>query len=91
VTAARLSQTAPHGPLTLTFTTSSLPLLDEIFHDQGAAAGIPALTLTVRAGQAAGLPARVLTYSLSSLTIGSFAENLSGSLTGTATLVSRPR
>ena len=53
VTAVELSQAAPRAPLDLRFTTSSLPLLDGIFRDQGAGVSIPALTLSVRAGQAA--------------------------------------
>ena len=91
VTAVQLSQTASHAPLHLSFTTSSLPLLDGIFQDQGAAVSIPMLTLSVRAGGGGSPSARELTYTFSALSVGSFAEsNLSGSLSGTATLVVRP-
>src|ERR1039458_3322948 len=91
VTAVQLSQTGSHAPLDLRFSTSSLPLLDGIFRDQGAAASIPVLTLSVRAGGGGHPFATALTYTFSGLSVGSFAENLSGSLSGTATLVSRPR
>jgi cellulose synthase/poly-beta-1,6-N-acetylglucosamine synthase-like glycosyltransferase len=91
VTAVQLSQAASHSPLDLRFSTSSLPLLDGIFRDQGAAASIPVLTLSVRAGGGGHPFATALTYTFSGLSVGSFAENLSGSLSGTATLVSRPR
>ena len=53
MTAVKLSQAAPHAPLDLSFTTSSVPLLDGIFQDKSADASIPVLTLSVRAGQAA--------------------------------------
>ena len=91
VTAVQLSQTGSHAPLDLRFSMSSLPLLDGIFRDQGAAASIPVLTLSVRAGGGGHPFATALTYTFSGLSVGSFAENLSGSLSGTATLVSRPR
>jgi cellulose synthase/poly-beta-1,6-N-acetylglucosamine synthase-like glycosyltransferase len=91
VTAVQLFQTASHSPLDLRFSTSSLPLLDGIFRDQGAAASIPVLTLSVRAWGGGHPFATALTYTFSGLSVGSFAENLSGSLSGTATLVSRPR
>ena len=81
VTAVDLSRTAPRAPLDLGFTTSSLPLLDGIFQHEGDGAAIPALTLSVRVrGRGA------LTYTFSGLSVSSFAENLSGSLSGTATL-----
>ncbi len=91
VTAVELSQAASRAPLDLRFTTSSVPLLDGIFRDQGAAVSIPALTLSVRARAGSGLSVTALTYTFSSLSVGSFAENLSGSLSGTATLTVRPR
>ena len=91
VTAVELSQASSRDPLDLRFTTSSVPLLDGIFRDQGAAVSIPALTLSVRAGGDSRPSATALTYTFSSLSVGSFAENLSGSLSGTATLAVRPR
>ena len=76
----------------LSFTTSALPLLNGIFRDQGAGVSIPVLTLSVRAGEAGRPFATALTYTFSALSVGSFAEkNLSGSLSGTATLVVHPR
>jgi hypothetical protein len=91
VTAVQISQTAPHAPIHLSFTTSSLSLLDGIFQDQGAAVSIPMLTLAVRAEGGGSSPTRELTYTFSALSVGSFAEsNLSGALSGTATLVVRP-
>ena len=87
VTAVTLSQAAPGTPLDLSFTTSALPLLQSIFRTQGAGAAIPVLTLTVRT-EAGG---SALWHTFSGLTVSSFSENLSGSLSGTATLVVRPR
>ena len=85
VTAVSLSQTAPHAPLGLTFTTSALPLLKGIF--QGRGTGLPVLTLSVRAGAGGTL----LWHTFSGLSISSFAETRSRSLSGTATLAIRPR
>jgi hypothetical protein len=87
VTAVQLSQEAPGAALDLRFTTPSLPLLDGIFRDQGNAVTIGLLTLTVRAGESGHPFTRALTHTFSGLSVGSFAENLSGSLSGTATLV----
>jgi cellulose synthase/poly-beta-1,6-N-acetylglucosamine synthase-like glycosyltransferase len=86
VTAVTLAQAAPHAPLNLSFATSSLPLLQAVFQDEGAGVTIPVFTLSVRAGP--GGPDR-LTFS--GLSVTSFAENLSGPLSGTATLVVGPR
>jgi hypothetical protein len=91
VTAVQLSEAAPGAPLHLRFSTPSLPLLDGIFKDQGNAATIGVLTLTVRAGENGHPFATALTHTFSGLSVGSFAENLSGSLSGTATLVVPPR
>ena len=87
VTAVSLAQPKADAPVNLTFTTSAQPLLHRLFGAEGAAAAIPALTISVRDGTGAGL----LTYSLSGLSVTSFAENLSGQVTGTATLTGRPR
>jgi hypothetical protein len=87
VTAVSLSQTASGAPLDLSFTTSAPPLLDGIFQAEGAAAVIPVLTLTVRSGTRG----RLLRHAFSGLSVSSFAENLSGSVAGTATLVVRAR
>ncbi len=87
VTAVKLSQAASHAPVDLRFTSSSLPLLDGIFRKQGKSASIPALTLSVRVGGGNGAPVRTLTETFSDVTVGSFAENLSDSLSGTAALV----
>src|SRR5579859_2741069 len=85
VTAVSLSQTASGGPLDLTFTTSALPLLQGIF--QGRVGGIPALTLSVRAGPG-GSPVK---YTFSWLSFRSLAEKRSRSLSGTVTLLVPPR
>ncbi len=87
VTGVTLSQTAPHAPLGLSFTTSSPQLLEQIFQAEGAAGAIPALTFSVRARAGGSL----LWDTFSGLSVSSFAENLSGSLSGTATLAIRPR
>ncbi len=92
VTAVHVFQAASHAPLYLRFTTSSVPLLDGIFRDQGAAVSIPVLTLSVRAGVGRRPFTTALTHTFSALSVGSFAENnLSGSLSGTAMLIVRPR
>jgi cellulose synthase/poly-beta-1,6-N-acetylglucosamine synthase-like glycosyltransferase len=84
VTAVTISQAASGAPLDLSFTTSALPLLDGLFEDLGAA--IPVLTISVRAG-ARGL---LLSRTFAGLSVGSFAEKRSTSLSGTATLVVPP-
>jgi hypothetical protein len=84
VTAVTLAQASPKGPLDLSVTTSSLPLMQAIFHGEGAV-GIPALTLSVRAG-----PGGPLRLTFSRLTVASLAENRSGALSGTAALVLNP-
>jgi cellulose synthase/poly-beta-1,6-N-acetylglucosamine synthase-like glycosyltransferase len=80
VTAVSLTQTAPDAPFGLSFTSSAQPLIQEIF--QGRAAGIPVLTLSVRAGAGGGLR-----HTFSGLSVSALAEHRSRSLTGTATLV----
>jgi hypothetical protein len=90
VTAVQLSQEASGAALDLRFTTPSLPLLDGIFRDQGNAVTIGVLTLTVRAGESGHPFATALSYTFSGLSVGSFAEDLSGAMSGTATLVIRP-
>ncbi len=92
VTAVQFSRAAPRAPLHLGFTTSSLPLLDGIFRDQSAAASVPVLRLSIRAGRDERRFGTGLTYTFSALKVGSFAENsLSGVLSGTATLVIPPQ
>ncbi len=91
LTTARVYQKAPGAPLRLSFSTSSLPLLDEMFRAQGGA-GIPALRLSVSAGKGAAPLDTALTFTFSSLSVGSFTEdNLAGALSGTATLLTQPR
>jgi hypothetical protein len=84
VTAVSLSQAASGAAVRLTFTTSALPLLSGIFQAEEAGAPIPLLTLSVRGGP-------VLGQTFSGLKVSSFAETLSRSVSGTATLVVRPR
>jgi hypothetical protein len=91
VTTVELMQAASGAPLDLSFTTSSLPLLDEIFRHQRTAAGIPVLTLAIGANGGGHLFATALTYRFSGLNVGSFEENLSGPISGAATLVVGPR
>ena len=90
VTAVQLSQAAPGAALDLGFTTSSLPLLDGIFRDQGDAVTIPACSRSPSAPGTAASFATALTYTFSGLSVGSFAENLSGSLSGTAATRAAP-
>ena len=88
LTAFRISQKAPGDPLRISFTTSSLPLLNQMFRSQGAAGGIPLLTLSAGAGKGAA-PVK---YTFSSLTVGSFTEDTaSGALSGTAALLTASR
>jgi hypothetical protein len=87
VTAVQLSLAASHDPLKLRFATSSLPLLEGIQGED--VTGIPVLTLSVRAAEGGHPFATALTYTFSGLSVGSFAENSSGSLSGTATLAVR--
>jgi cellulose synthase/poly-beta-1,6-N-acetylglucosamine synthase-like glycosyltransferase len=89
VTAVELSKTAARAPLSLSFATSSLPLLDAIFRGQGAAAGISSLRLSVRAGGGSRPVTTGLTANFLGMSVGSFAENISGSLLGTTTLLVR--
>jgi hypothetical protein len=89
VTAVQLSQAAAHDPLMLRFAMSSLPLIEGIQGED--VTGIPVLTLSVRAAKGGHPLATALTYSFSGLSVGSFAENSSGSLSGTAKLAVRPR
>jgi hypothetical protein len=86
VTAVTLARAAPRAPLDLSFATSSLPLLQAIFQDEGAGVTIPAFTLSVRAGP--GGPDR---FTFSGLNVTSFAENLAAPVSGTATLAVRRR
>ena len=87
VTGVSLSQAASGAPINLSFASAALPLLDRIFHAQGAGAAIPVLTLSVRAGANGGQ----LRHTFSQLSISSFAENLSGSVSGAVTLVALSR
>jgi len=84
VTAVTISQAASGAPLELSFTTSALPLLDGLY--EGLGTTIPVLTFSVRSGTR-GL---LLSRTFSGLSVGSFAEKRSTSLSGTATLVVPP-
>jgi len=95
VTALQLSQAAAGAPLDLSLTTRSRPLL-HVIHGYaelsgGAGARIRALTLSVRPSSGGPQSTAIFTDTFSGLSVGSFAEKLSVSLSGTATLVARPR
>jgi len=90
VTAVELSQTAARAPVTFSFATSSRSLLDAIYRGQGSGVGIPFLRLSVRVGGGSRPFAAALTDTFSSVSVGSFAANLSGPTLGTATLVVGP-
>jgi hypothetical protein len=81
-----LSQRATGAPLELGFTTTSLPLLQGLFRAEGAAAPIPALTLSVGDGAGGSLS----WHTISRLRVISLSQSLSGRLSGTATLVAAP-
>jgi len=83
VTGVSLAQAASGAPISLSFASAALPLLGGIFHAQNAATAIPVLTLSVRAGANGGQ----LGHTFSRLSVSSFAENLSGSVSGAVTLV----
>jgi hypothetical protein len=87
------SCTSQGTPLHLSFTNSSPLLLNGLFQYQSTAGDITELKLSVRGGDGTnGADGTPLTYTFSSLRVGSFAENnLSGSLSGTATLLVQPR
>ncbi len=87
VTGVNVDQAATGAPLDLSFTTSAMPLLDRIFQAEGTSAAVPALTLSVRDGAGPSVP----WHTFSRLSVSAFAENLSGPLSGTATLAPRPR
>jgi len=89
VTAVQLTQAATGAPIDLSFTSPSLPLLNSIFQAQDTAVRIPALRLWARARADGHRSGTVLTGTFSGLSVGSFAENLSGAVSGTATLVAR--
>ena len=89
VTDVQVAQATVGAPLDLTLTSSSLPLLNSIFQAQDTAARISALRLSVRATADGHRSGTALTDTFSGLSVGSFAENLSGSVSGTATLVAR--
>jgi cellulose synthase/poly-beta-1,6-N-acetylglucosamine synthase-like glycosyltransferase len=88
VTAVSLSQTAAGGPIDVDFTTSSLPLLEGIFRDEGSG-GIARLSLFAEGG-GGRRSAVTVKETLSGLSVSSFAQDLSGSPSGTAELVVRP-
>ena len=77
-----VSQSAEGAPVTLTFTTSALPLLNRIYQAQDAAAAIRALTLAV--GDGAG--ATLVRHTFPELTVIVLAENLTRPFSGTASL-----
>jgi cellulose synthase/poly-beta-1,6-N-acetylglucosamine synthase-like glycosyltransferase len=84
-----VSQTAPGAPIDITIATSSQPLLSGIFSDE--AASVPMITMSVRTGTRGHLLATALQDSFSGLRVVSFEENLSDSVSGTATLALRQR
>ena len=91
VTAVQVFEASQGAPLHLSFTSSSPPLLNGMFQDQSSAADITELKLSVPSG-GGGSSGTAFTYTFSSLRVGSFAENnLTGALSGTATLVVQPR
>jgi hypothetical protein len=91
VAAVMLSQVAPHTPVNVGFTTTALPLLAAIFHDEGAATPIAALTLSVHVGGGSRPARTAFIYTFSRLSVSSFAENLSGAVSGTTALAAHPR
>ena len=78
---------APGADLSLGLTTSARPLVDRLEQAEGAAAAIPALTLSVGDGSDGSL----VRHAFSRLSVSSFDENLSRPLSGTATLTGLPR
>jgi cellulose synthase/poly-beta-1,6-N-acetylglucosamine synthase-like glycosyltransferase len=89
VTAVGLSQARHDAPVDVSLTTSSLSLLDGLFRKQSTGAGVPVLTISVHTAARGGRPTTALRETLSGLRIASFAENLSGSLSGTVILTAR--
>ena len=91
VLGAELSQAELLGPVDFSFSTSSLSLLDLIFHEESTGSGIPVLSLAVRDRMRGGPSSVPLTATFSHLSVVSFAENLSGSVSGTVRLRVSPR
>jgi len=89
ITSVQLSQAAGRSPIDVGFVTSSLPVLDAIFQGQSNAADIPLLRLSVRAGGGGHPFVTALTDTFSSVSVGSLVENLSGSISGTVSLMVR--
>jgi hypothetical protein len=89
LTGMAVSQAAPRAPIDLTFTTSSVSLLSGVFRDEDA--GIPVLTVYLRAEVTGSPQATAMQDTFSGIRVTSFAENLSGSVFGTATLVIGPQ
>jgi cellulose synthase/poly-beta-1,6-N-acetylglucosamine synthase-like glycosyltransferase len=87
LSAIEISEVAPGAPIDLTVTTSSQLLLTEIFADEGGV--VPVLTVNVRAGTRGNPLATAMLDTFSGLRVVSFEEDLSGSLSGTATLALR--
>jgi len=87
LSALEFSEAAPGAPIDLTVTTSSQLLLTGIFADEGAF--VPVLTVNVRAGSKGHPLAMAMLDTFSGLRVVSFEEDLSGSLSGTATLALR--
>ena len=90
VTSVVMSQAAAGAPTDFNFTTSSLPLLEGIFRDEGTG-GIARLTLFARAGGTRRRSPVAVAESFAGLSVSSFAQDLSGSPSGTAELVIHPR
>ena len=90
VSSVKLSQSLSSklaGRLSLSFDTSSLNVLDAVFHDAGPGRGIPALTLVARKlGRGGRLATTEAADTFSNAEVRSFRENLSGSPTGEVTL-----
>ena len=90
MTSVKLSQSLSSklaGRLSLSFDTSSLNVLDAVFHDDGPGRGIPALTLVARKlGRSGRLATTEAADTFYNAEVRSFRENLSGSPTGEVTL-----
>jgi len=90
VTSVVLSQplaSSPTSPARLSFDTSSLALLDDIFRDDGSAKGFPSLTLAVRKPGTAGRAATTeVTETFHRAVVTSFDETMSGSPAGKVSL-----
>jgi hypothetical protein len=86
VTGVTVSQGITGGPLSLAFTTSAQSLLERLYEANSSGATVRLLRFTARGGGPSLGPLR---QDFKRMAVTAFAENLSGQLSGEATLMSK--